>query len=478
MTKATYSARKVTAFRVDGFDSLRAFATLRGFACAARTRTMQTSPNKPQNWLDRARAAFAPEAEDGSTTEAGRRRAIMLLFACLIGNGVGQTVMFATLPPLARDLKLTEFQVGSIFAVSATLWVFSSAYWGARSDVWGRRPVLLIGLLAFGISTLGFAGVMQFGIWNWLAPLATYVLLIAARSIFGTFGSGAYPAAQAYIADRTSAGERTQGMATLNAAFGLGAAIGPGIGAALSVIDVVAPLYFVGIAGVLSALAIWLLLPERSRPQRREELKPLAWTDPRVFPFIVFSIVQGTAGAIPIQLVAFVIRDTLDATTAEVQQFTGVALMASAIAALFAQFVLVQRFRLTTRALIYAGILVALVSNLLVIVAPNYGLIAFAMMLSGLGFGMLRPAFAAAASLAVSADEQGAVAGLTGGASAAGFIFAPLIGNALYSWSNDLPFWLGAILMALLLLYVLTNKTMKTSVIQEVTGDSSTIPPP
>ena len=479
MKKPTRPARKVIASRVDGFDSLRAFATLRGCTRAARTQSMQKPPHETQSWLERARSTFAPEADDGSTTEAGRRRAIMLLFACLIGNGVGQTVMFATLPPLARDLGLTECQVGSIFAVSATLWVFSSAYWGARSDVWGRRPVLLIGLVAFGISTLGFASVMQFGIWEWLTPLATYVLLIAARSIFGTFGSGAYPAAQAYIADRTSASERTQGMATLNAAFGLGAAIGPGIGAALSVISVVAPLYFVGIAGVLSALAIWLLLPERSRPQRREEVKPLAWTDPRVFPFIVFSIVQGTAGAIPIQLVAFVIRDTLlNATTAEVQQFTGVALMASAIAALFAQFVLVQRFQLTTRFLIYAGILIALVSNLLVIVAPNYGLIAFAMMLSGLGFGMLRPAFAAAASLAVSADEQGAVAGLTGGASAAGFIFAPLIGNALYSWSRDLPFWLGTILMALLLIYVLTNRTIKTSVIQEVTGDSSTIPPP
>jgi MFS family permease len=268
-------------------------------------------------------------------------------------------------------------------------------------------------------------------------------------------------------------------MATLNAAFGLGAAIGPGIGAALTVIDVIAPLYFVGVAGLVSALAIWLLLPERSRPQqRREELKPLSWTDPRVLPFIVFSVAMGTAGAIPIQTIAFVIRDTLDVTTPEVQQFTGVALMGSAIAALFAQFVLVQRFKLTTRFLIYAGILIALASNLLIIVAPNYGLIAFALMLSGLGFGMLRPAFAAAASLAVSEDEQGAVAGLTGGASAAGFIFAPLIGNALYSWSVSLPFVLGAVLMALLFVYVITNRTMKVSVIQEVTGDSSTIPPP
>lgn len=422
-------------------------------------------------WLARLRASFAPEeADTGMTTEKGRKRAIALLFVCLIGNGLGQTLMFAILPPLARDLGLSEFQVGSIFAVSASIWVFSSAYWGARSDVWGRRPVILIGLAAFGISTISFAGVMMFGLWGLLSPMATYVLMIASRSIFGVFGSGAFPASQAYVADRTSAEERTEGMATLNAAFGLGAAVGPGIGAALTVFGVVAPIFFVGMLGLLSALAIWLLLPERTAPHKREQLKPLSWRDPRVLPFVIFAVVQGTAGAIPIQTVAFIIRDTLNLATADTQQLAGVSLMCSAIASLFAQFVLVQRFRLSTRFLVYAGIWTALVSNLLVILAimsPNYGLIAFALVLSGLGFGMLRPGFAGAASLAVSPDEQGAMAGLTGGAGAAGFIFAPLLGNALYGVDPILPYILGTALMGLLLLYLWRNKSLKDAIIRD-----------
>ena len=434
-----------------------------------------TLPPSVPGWLERARAAFAPE-EDGTTSIEGRRRAIVLLFMCLIANGVGQTLMFAILPPLARDLQLSEFQIGSIFAVSATLWVFSSAYWGARSDTWGRRPVLLIGLAAFGISTLAFASVLLFGLWGVFAPAVTYALLIVTRSVFGIFGSGAYPAAQAYIADRTTARERTEGMATLNAAFGLGAAIGPGIGAALIVLGVIAPLFFVGILGLLSAAAIWILLPERTRPHKREALKPLSWFDPRVLPFVVFSVIQGTAGSIQIQTVAFFIRDTLNTTTADTQQLAGVALMCSAIATLFAQFVLVQHFKLTTRFLIYCGIASAIVSNLLIMFAPNYGLIVFALMLSGLGFGMLRPGFAAAASLAVSQDEQGAIAGLTGGASAAGFIFAPLVGNLLYSWSRPMPYALGAILLIGLLIYVLNNKCLKTAVVQGLSDDSTSIP--
>jgi MFS family permease len=198
---------------------------------------MLTPTDKPKNWIERTRAAFAPEEHfGGTTTPEGRRRAILLLFVCLIANGVGQTLMFAILPPLARELGLSELGVGSIFAVSAFIWVFSSAYWGAKSDVWGRRPVILLGLAAFGISTLAFASVMSFGLMGLIAPMATWILLVTTRSIFGIFGSGSFPASQAYIADRTTAQERTDGMATLNAAFGLGAAVGPGVGAALIVL--------------------------------------------------------------------------------------------------------------------------------------------------------------------------------------------------------------------------------------------------
>lgn len=434
-------------------------------------------PSKPQlSWLEKARASFAPEESSGATTEQGRRRAIMLLFVCLIANGLGQTLMFAILPPLARDLGLSEFQVGSIFAVSATIWVFSSAYWGVRSDYWGRRPVILIGLAAFGVSTVGFASVMQFGLWGLTTPIVTYALLVATRSIYGIFGAGSYPAAQAYIADRTTANERTEGIAMLNAAFGLGAAIGPGVGAALIIFGEVAPLYFVAFLAFLSAAAIWVLLPERSRPRKREEVKRLSWFDPRVVPFIIFAVVQGTAGAIPIQTIAFVIRDTLNTVTSDTQQLTGVALMGSAIATLFAQFVLVQRFKLTTKFLIYSGIVIALASNLILIVAPNYGLIAFALVLSGLGFGMLRPGVAAAASLAVSPGEQGAVAGLTSGAGASGFIFAPLIGNALYTWHPSLPYWLGTALMAGLLVFALFNRRLHVAGVQQHDDTSPPMP--
>src|SRR5262249_24392559 len=212
-------------------------------------------------------------------------------------------------------------------------------------------------------------------------------------------------------------------------------------------------LYFVALLGFLSAAVIWLLLPERSRPQERRELPKLKWSDPRVLPFIIFGVMMGTAGAIPIQTIGFLLGDVLKMSVDMTTQLAGVGLMASSIASLFAQFVLVQRFKLTTRFLMRAGTLVAVASFVIFVIAPNYGLLVFALVLSGLGFGMVRPGYAAAASMSVPPDEQGSVAGLTGAAGSSGFIFAPLIGNALYGLTPQAPYLLGAILMAFLTVY-------------------------
>ncbi|NWH09487.1 MAG: MFS transporter [Alphaproteobacteria bacterium] len=409
----------------------------------------------------RARAYLRPPEGGSLTTAEERRRAFQILFLSLVCLGSGQSIMFAILPPLSRDLGLSEFQVGLIFAISATIWIFSSPYWGRWSDLYGRRPMMLMGLNAFGISTLLFASVMWFGmhglLWGWLV----YPLMIAARSIYGVFGSGTFPSAQAYIADRTSREERASGVATITAAFGLGVALGPGVGALVARIDILAPFYVVSVAAFVSALAIYLLLPERTAPKAADTVPAMSWRDRRVLPFLIYGTALNSVGALPIQLYGFFLMDQLGYGKEQAAEFSGVGLMASSIAALLAQFVVVQRFRLSSRALVQWGGVIALVSNVLFVFGSSYGILTFAMVLSGLGFGMARPGFAAAASLAVRPEEQGAVAGLVGATGGAGFIFAPIIGNFLYEFEPTLPFIVGGVLMAGLLLYAVFNPTMR-----------------
>jgi len=381
------------------------------------------------------------------TTPVERRRAFGILFVSLLCMGAGQSVIYTILPSLKVQLGLTPFQVTCIFAASALIWIFSSAFWGARSDIWGRKPVMLAGLVAFAVSFAAFASTMLAGLDHLIPAAMIFPLMIASRCIYGTFGSGTSAAAQAYVADRTAPHERLHGVAIISMAFALGTTFGPVIGSALTYVALLAPFYFISALALASAAAIYYFLPERTPPQaHRAQASTLRWYEPRMFPFVAFGLVLSLIGSIPIQTVGFFLQDVLKLDAQGTLRFTSIGLMASALAALFAQFVIVQRFRFSGRLLTAAGLILAALSNMLFLVAHNFPLVVCALILSGLGFGMARPGFTSGASLSVAPHEQGAVAGLIGAAGAAGFIFGPVIGW-LYEFSPYVPYAFGAAAM-------------------------------
>jgi MFS family permease len=411
-----------------------------------------------------AGALDAPETFVSVTTLGERRRAFLILFVSLTCMGAGQTVMYGVLPSVARQLGLSEFQAQLPFAASAFIWVFTSGFWGKRSDHWGRKRVILMGLAAFGISFGLFAAFASLGVAGVLSVTLAYPLMIAARSLYGLFGSGTAPAAQAYVADRTTRAERTQGVAGIGAAFGIGTTVGPLIGSVLAGIGLFAPFYFTAAVALASAAAIWFLLPERTPPRLRfEQHTRLKWSDPRVLPFVIFGTGISTAGAIPIPLLGYLFIDLLHLKPVDAPEYTNIGLLASSLATLFSQLVIVQRFTISARALIRWGTLIGLGSFVLFAIGHQFGPLVGALVISGLGFGMVRPGSAAASSLAVDPNEQGAVAGIIGATSAAGFIFGPLIATKLYRISAAAPFEFGAVLMAAMYAYAIFSPHLKNA---------------
>jgi MFS family permease len=385
------------------------------------------------------------------TTPAERKRAFFILFVSLVCMGAGQSVIYTILPPLGRQLGLGPMQITTIFAASAVIWIFSSAFWGTRSDRWGRKPVMLQGLVAFAVSFACFATVMHAGMNKWLPAFLIFPAMIFSRCIYGTFGSGTSASAQAYVADRTAPHERLRGISIISMAFAFGTTFGPVIGASLTFLGLYVPFYFISAWAIGSAAAIWYFLPERTPPKSAAVRKTtLRWYEPRMFPFMAFGLVLSLGGAIPIQTSGFFFQDVLHLNGQMTAAYTSIGLMASDMAALFAQFVVVQRMGFSSRTLTIAGILTTVLSNILFIVAQNFPSIVLAMILSGLGFGMARPGFTSGASLAVAPHEQGAVAGLLNAAGAAGFIFGPLLGF-LYEISPRVPFIFGVAAMLALL---------------------------
>jgi MFS family permease len=98
---------------------------------------------------------------------------------------------------------------------------------GRQSDLRGRKPLILLGLAGFCVSMTLCAVVVSAGLHHMAAPMVIFGLFLTARALFGLFGSASNPATQAYMAERTSREERTQSMATLAGAFGLGTVVGP-----------------------------------------------------------------------------------------------------------------------------------------------------------------------------------------------------------------------------------------------------------
>ncbi len=412
----------------------------------ARTVAHEAAGDGPSAQSQSAR--MAATIADFAATQKRRRFSFRLLFVCLICLGMGHSIMFATLPALSRELAIPEYLVQAVFSLSAFIWVFMSPFWGRRSDMMGRRPVILIGLVGYAVSTILFTSVVSAGLMGAIGFGLFYPMMIASRTIYGLLGPGAMASAQAYVADRTTRAERTKELANIGAAFGLGIIVGAGIGGPIAeLFGLLGPLYFVAGLAVISAGAVWFVLPEKTEPREREDTPKVTLLDPRLRTFLAVSLLMGVSSAIPIQSVGFFLMDklSLDAETQGVQ-FTSVALMALSMATLFSQLVIVQRFHMSAKRLIQIGSVSVALGGLTFMFSTEFSTLIFGLMLIGLGLGLERPGLAGLSSLSVSHKEQGSVSGLVGGMGAAGFIFVPPLTYFLYPIDPAYMFGLIAIL--------------------------------
>ncbi len=121
--------------------------------------------------------------------------------------------------------------------------------------------------------------------------------------------------------------------------------------------------------------------------------------------------------------------------------------MTMASTSLFAQAVLVRRLKLPPVLLLRAGMPLLAGACALLIWAAALPAFFLAMALLGLGMGLCGPGLNAIMSLAVSAREQGALAGIASAIPALGFILGPVAGTALYQVNPHHPYILTTLIL-------------------------------
>ncbi|MCE2489512.1 MAG: MFS transporter [Anaerolineae bacterium] len=367
-----------------------------------------------------------------------------VLSGAMFSSYLGISILAPVLPPLMRELGLSELQGGLILTGSSIMWVIFSPWWGRRSDLSGRKPVILLGLGGYALGVLSFALVTQAGLDGVIVSATViWLLLVGARLIVGLLFSAAGPAAQAYIADVSTGQRRVSAMGILAASNGLATILGPALAALVVGFGLAAPIFLSAITPLLGMLLVWRLLPPVPAKLKRGERAPtLRITDPRLLPLLLIGFCVMSGLAVTQFTIGFLFQDRLGLNGVETARLVGLAVMASGVALLFAQMVLIQVFRLTPVTLLRLGIPLML---MVLTLAADFAAMTLALVLMGLAVGMVMPGFRTAITFVVEPHEQGAAAGLANSVPGYSFIFGPPLGTALYGVNAWSPYLLASL---------------------------------
>ncbi len=190
-----------------------------------------------------------------------RRWAILgVLILALFAISLDNTILTIALPTLSVALGATNSELQ--WMVDAYILVFAGMLLvaGALSDRFGRRRMLIIGLVLFGLGSA-------------LAPLVSdTTTLIALRGFMGLGAAFAMPSTLSILADVFSAAERPKAIATWSAVSGLGIVVGPILGGWLLEHFAWSSVFLVNIPFVIVGIVMTLLVVPESRAPGRVSL--------------------------------------------------------------------------------------------------------------------------------------------------------------------------------------------------------------
>ena len=205
------------------------------------------------------------------------RAALTFVLLSVFIDSVGFGIIIPSLPSVIMELTGETVATaadwgGYLMALYALLQFFMAPVIGNLSDRFGRRPLLLLSLFAFGVDFL-------------LTGLATTMTwLFLGRAFAGIFGAS-FAAANAYIGDISDDTNRARNFGFIGAAWGAGFTLGPVIGGFVAELMGPRTPFFVAAGLALANVAFgYFVLPESLPPERR---RAFDWT--RANPFGAFK---------------------------------------------------------------------------------------------------------------------------------------------------------------------------------------------
>lgn len=361
-----------------------------------------------------------------------RKPALLFIFITLLIDVIGIGIIIPVMPQLIKSLVGGSMSDASVyggwlmFAFAIMQFLFSPIF-GGLSDQFGRRPVLLISLLGFGLDYILLA----------LAPNITW--LFVGRILAGITGAS-FTTATAYIADVSEPEKRAQNFGMIGAAFGLGFIIGPVIGGLLGQFGERIPFYAAAAITLINWLYGFFVLPESLDKANR---RPFDWKRANPIGSLLnlskYPMLSGLVFAMFFVFVAgHAVQSVWSFFTIERfswdQAMVGYSLGVVGILVAFVQGFLIRYStpKLGPKKSVYIGLMLYTL-GLILFAFANQSWMMFAILIPYCLGGIAGPALQAVMSNQVPANEQGELQGALTSMMSLTSILGPLLMTYLFS---------------------------------------------
>ena len=356
------------------------------------------------------------------------------LFIAFLGIGL----VIPVLPTIMNELELSGKMVGYLVAAFAISQLLVSPIAGKWVDQYGRKTMIVIGLLVFSFSEL------LFGLGK------TVEILFISRLLGGVSAAFLMPAVTAFIADITTMSMRSRAMGYMSAAISTGFIVGPGIGGFLAEFGSRVPFFAAAAVALISAIVSFIFLKE---PERYKEAVIEAKTSKlkRIFnplyfiSFLIIFIAQFGLAAFD-SIFSLFVDHKFGFTPKDIAIIITGGGLVGAIGQVFLFGPLTKALgevKLIRYTFILSGVLVVLTT-----MAESYLNILLATIFVFIGFDLMRPAVTSYLSK-VAGNEQGFVSGMNSMFTSFGNMFGPIVGGALFDINLDYPFYFAAIALVI-----------------------------
>jgi MFS family permease len=378
--------------------------------------------------------------------------------------GLGQSFVFVIVPPLARDLGLSEIQASLVFAFSAIAWALTSAAWGRASDKYGRRNIAILGLIGYSASLLAMIIPLFLVEKNLLDIVFLFPLLVFGRMLNGLIGSATRPATFAYIADTSSREKRTVKFARLESSFLVGTVAGPLIGGFLILITKETPFYVFSILALIASIGIYKNVDNTARDKKSVlQSEKISWKSNTIWPFLVLASISSLCLASLIQTIGFYLFDVFP-NIDDLPILISMTFALLSISTIVSQYLFTDAFPLSNNKLLLCGVLLLLFSYITMALFPKISIYYLSIIINGIGGGMLRPAISASLSLSQTPEHQGIAAGYLGSVYPVGHILTPVLAMPIYAINPSYLYYFSSMLCLICFIFIISHPIFRKEI--------------